>query len=275
MDQLISLRSLVPDLNPAEYKLHCAVWNQKEQPLDVFARSREEWMGWNTWRGAKNMFNRQFIFSMMQAYEEPGCWIFGGVFEVLERGDTPKSHAYKVKLRDDILGAHIGRLKLRFHPRGRTMRLNFENCLDEIEVAEILPVPYAGPPFPGHDKINLSFRQLSVVVRQDRSDWKHSLEHMKGVYVLHDRTTGMPYVGSASGDTGIWARWCQYAHSLHGNNVDLRDLVQREGEEYVRDNFNFALLEFWSMKTSDSYVLERESYWKEVLMSRTFGHNLN
>jgi hypothetical protein len=99
---------------------------------------------------------------------------------------------------------------------------------------------------------------------------------MKGVYVIHDRTTGKPYVGSAYGDTGIWSRWEQYAETLHGNNVDLRDLVEREGEEHVARNLNFALLEYWSMRTSDDFVLEREGYWKDVLMSRgEFGHNRN
>jgi hypothetical protein len=43
----------------------------------------------------------------------------------------------------------------------------------------------------------------------------------------------------------------------------------------VRDNLVFALLEYWPMRTWDDFVLEREGYWKDVLMSRTFGHNSN
>jgi hypothetical protein len=98
---------------------------------------------------------------------------------------------------------------------------------------------------------------------------------MKGVYVIHDRTSGKAYVGSACGDTGIWARWGQYVASVHGRNIDLRALVEREGNEQVRDDLVFALLEYWPMRTWDEYVLQRESYWKDVLMSRTFGHNSN
>jgi len=37
----------------------------------------------------------------------------------------------------------------------------------------------------------------------------------------------------------------------------------------------FALLEFWSMRTDDTHVLERESYWKDVLHARSLGHNKN
>lgn len=32
-----------------KYKIHFAVWNGVEQPLDVFVRDREEWKRWNSW----------------------------------------------------------------------------------------------------------------------------------------------------------------------------------------------------------------------------------
>jgi hypothetical protein len=167
------------------------------------------------------------------------------------------------------------RSRLGGHRLSRAIRRKFESNLDQIEVAEILPVPYEGRPFPGHDSINISLAELQVIVRQGRSDWRGALQHMKGVYVIHDRTTGKPYIGSAYGDTGIWARWQQYAETLHGNNVDLRELVEKATPENVTENLNFALLEFWSMRTDDAYVLERESYWKNVLLSREYGHNRN
>ena len=37
-----------------KYKIHLAAYNGYEQPLDVFARDREEWKGWNEWRGGKD-----------------------------------------------------------------------------------------------------------------------------------------------------------------------------------------------------------------------------
>lgn len=63
--------------------------------------------------------------------------------------------------------------------------------------------------------------------------------------------------------------------SLHGGNVALKELVGQQGPAYARTNLRFALLEFWSMRTSDEHVLSRESYWKDVLMSRQFGLNKN
>lgn len=52
---------------------------------------------------------------------------------------------------------------------------------------------------------------------------------MKEVYVIHDQRTGEPYVGSAYGDTGIWARLSEYVRTMHGGNLALRELVDREG----------------------------------------------
>lgn len=50
---------------------------------------------------------------------------------------------------------------------------------------------------------------------------------MKGVYVIHDPETGKPYVGSACGDIGIWARLCQYVDPLHGGNRARESAYQR------------------------------------------------
>jgi len=162
-----------------------------------------------------------------------------------------------------------------FRLPGRSVRLNLEAHLDRLEVVSILAEPYAGAPFPGLDQINHTFGELEVVFAQRRPDWHGALQHMKGVYVIHDQVTGKPYVGSASGDTGIWARLGEYIASLHGGNLALRELVGRKGVDYARANLRFALLEFWSMRTSDEHVIAREVYWKEVLMSRAFGNNRN
>lgn len=271
----IPFSMILGNVDPRECKLHCAVFNQRDNPLDVFARSWDEWVHWNRWRGAQDVFNRRLILSLMDEYREKDIWVFGGLFEVVGRRPTPHSAAYDVELLDHPIQGWVGRLKLRFAPRGRNMRLNLESVIGGIHVAEVLPRPYSGRPFPGHDSIEHGFRDLEVVYSQQRGDWRDALKDMKGVYVLHDRCTGRSYVGSACGDTGIWARWGQYITSGHGGNVDLQEVVAREGIEYVREHFRFALLEYWSMRTPDEHVLRREAYWKRVLLSREFGYNAN
>jgi hypothetical protein len=271
----IPLRTLIGDLDPATCKLHCAVWNGEDQPIDVLARSWNEWVEWSRWRGSRDDFNRDFIFALARDRNIASHWLFGGIFEVVARRGIPGPGSYDIVLRNDLMGAFIKRLIVQFKPPGRAVRLNMETHLDHIEVVSILEQPYAGEAFPGHDRINHMFGVLEVAVKQDWHDWRGALQNMKGVYVIHDVETGKPYVGSAYGDTGIWARLCQYVDSLHGGNVVLRELVGQKGPDYARANLRFALLEFWSMRATDEDVIARESYWKDILMSRKFGLNRN
>jgi len=272
----IPLRSVLPaTVNPKLCKLHCAVWNGQNHPSDVLARSWDEWTDWNRYRSARDDFNRPLIFSLARDRTEPSLWLFGGIFEVTARRPEPKTFSYDVSLRSDLMGAFIKRLVVRFEPPGRNARLSMEKHVDQFTVHSILDAPYAGEAFPGHDQINHTFAELEVVVAQSRADWRVALQHMKGVYVIHDRETGEPYVGSAYGDTGIWERLRQYTGSLHGGNVGLASLVDEKGRDYVRNNLSFALLEFWSMRTEDQHVIDRETYWKQVLVSRTHGLNRN
>lgn len=98
--EAIPLTSLLPDgFDPTQYKVHFAVWNQIKHPIDVLATSQEEWHGWNSWRSATNDFNRDFIFSVAQDKHDPTHWLFGGIWEVLERRPTPQAHSYTVALR--------------------------------------------------------------------------------------------------------------------------------------------------------------------------------
>jgi hypothetical protein len=40
----IPLESLIGDIDLAACKLHCAVWNKIEEPIDMLARSWGEWV---------------------------------------------------------------------------------------------------------------------------------------------------------------------------------------------------------------------------------------
>lgn len=275
VSRAIPLRNLLGDVDPTAYKLHCAVHNGKVEPIDVLATDWDEWVGWSQWRGARDHFNRSFIFTMARVPKTASQWLFGGVFEVRGRAPIANARSYDLQLRDEIMGEYIKRLVIDFRPTGRIIRRNLETDLDQMTVAAIHDKPYEGDAFPGHDLINHTFRDLRTIVRQSRPDWRIALESMKGVYVIHDQLTGEPYVGAAYADEGIWHRLCAYAENLHGNNVGLKTLLAAKGEEYALRNLRFALLEFWSKRTEDQRVIDRETYWKQVLLSRRLGNNRN
>jgi hypothetical protein len=259
----ILLKEILLITNLREYKVHFAKWNGANQPLDVFTKDRDEWQGWQEYRPARDDFNRPLIFSLASFYHEPEMWLFGGVFRVLSR----KKKRYEVEL-TEIAAGFIGRLKLRSPYNARTVRVNMETQYDDFEVSEVLPEPYTGRPFPGYEDIDLSFEEIETLVRNCRPDWKAALESVKGIYLITDTLTGKRYVGSAYSEGGIWSRWCAYAGTGHGGNVELRALVTTPDLNYCRANFRFALLEHRSFRTPDEHILNRESFWKRLLLTR-------
>jgi len=146
---IIPLRSFLPEsVDPALCKLHCAVWNGENHPIDVLARDWEEWTDWNRWRSNRDEFNRQLIFSLARDRTDPALWLFGGIFEVLARRPVAKAHSYDVTFRDDLMAGFVKRLWLRFERPSRTIRLNMETHLDRFSVHSLLPRRTQGRSFP-------------------------------------------------------------------------------------------------------------------------------
>jgi hypothetical protein len=267
----IAVSKLLPISNLKEYKIHFAVWNKVHQPLDVFVRDRDEWMGWNSWRDGRDDFSRRFIFSLIRYYHQPEKWLFGGIFEVVERHEKGNT-----VILADLYREYIGRLLVHYPGpgvRGRSFHLH--NHFDELQVAQVLEKPFEGEAFCGYEHVEHSFSQLESIIKQGKSDWKAALENVKGVYLIVDKSNGKMYVGSAYGDSGIWSRWACYIGTGHGWNDQLTKLISAKGLKYARENFQFSILEFRSMRTDDKAIIEREQYWKRALLSCQFGYNNN
>ncbi|NYT60678.1 GIY-YIG nuclease family protein [Alcaligenaceae bacterium] len=173
----LALTDIWPIENPTLYKIHFARWNGSDQPLEVFVRSRQQWQAWQEYYPGRNDFNRPHIFSLVRFYHEPDIWMFGGIFDVLQR----HPNRYEVKL-SEVGREMIGRLKVRSSYRERTTRANFENHYPTLEVQEILREPYSGRRFPGYDDIDLSFEELEALVKNARPDWMAALKNAKGIY---------------------------------------------------------------------------------------------
>ena len=250
--------------NEDDAKVHSARRNSKTEPLDEWVRDRKAWKGWQEYRPKYDEFSRTFIFSLMKFYHETDTWLFGGIFRVIAR---PKN-CYKVELTEN--GApFIGRLKLHYSYRDMRARVNFEKHYDGFEVAEILREPYSGRSFPGYENINLSFNELESIVKNGRPDWKAALQSVKGIYLITDTLTSKRYVGLTDGEAGIWSRWSGYIALGHGGNAGLRELVKgTPNMAYYRANLRFALLEHHSIYTPNRVIIDRENFWKEILLSR-------
>ena len=259
-----------------KYKLHLGCYNGEVNPLDEYLDNEDNWKYWNEWRNPKNFkneWNRDYIFSMIQFYPKNNTWLFGGIFKVLDR---PERKNYVIE-EVETYKKFTGRLLLNFERyqgmRGRSFLL--ESYIDSITVNQLFEYKYVGEVFPGYDHINHDFITLEKIFKLEKSDWKTALENVKGVYLLTDKKTGKNYVGSAYGNAGIWARWNQYINTFHGWNDQMVKLVNAKGEKYIRENFKFSILEIHGLFVSDEQIIERENYWKEKLMTRIHGYNLN
>jgi len=258
--------------NEREYKIHFAVKSDIE-PLDVYSSSFDEWTEWNKHKGGRNNFSRKYIFSLINFYTEIDTWLFGGIFEVLDRSNE----RYEIKLIDNYK-EYIGRLKIAYTHKDRNVRRNMEGHFNKMIVKEILEKKYDVMSFTGYQNVDISFSSLEKIVNSHNISWKNALQQVKGIYLIIDIKSGKRYVGSANSENGgFWQRWSSYIENGHGGNLDLRKLVEEKGVDYVKQNYKFTILEYIGTWQTDNYIFERETYWKRVLLSRLedFGHNKN
>lgn len=120
----------------------------------------------------------------------------------------------------------------------------------------------------------MTYQTLKYIIDNDIQSWKSALSNVKGIYLISDTKSGKQYVGSAYGDECIWQRWQAYAKTGHGGNVELKNLLEQNGIDY-KNNFRYAVLEVCNMNLGNEYIIARESYWKDILMTRKFGLNSN
>lgn len=158
-------------------------------------------------------------------------------------------------------------------------KLSFKRY-QRMEVLEILPDIFVKSykSFPGYDNIRLSFSEMKRIFTTPYTNWKDALTVINGIYVIADKSNGKIYVGSTYGVDGVWQRWNSYVDTNgHGGDVELKALIDSD-PNYALDNFQFSLVEyFFNIKKgkNDKIIIERESYWKEALLTRSLGYNCN
>lgn len=268
---------LTPDLEPQQTKIHLAGWNGINDPLDEFVAGRfEEWQRWQT---QKN-FERPFVLSLIRLAERDR-WLFAGLHRVqgpCVLGPDPldgSKQCWRYPTEEDPGPSELtGRLVAHFARPGRQSYLVAEKWIDQITLAEVYPRRLSIGEFPGFRAVDLSFDELQLVAGQGLESWRSALSNVAGVYLISDGSSGRLYVGSASGAGGIWQRWCDYATTGHGGNVELRALAAADGVARAH-GFRFSVLEIADIHTGEAEVLAREAHWKRVLLSRRHGLNGN
>lgn len=258
-----------------DYKIHCASNDQRSawRPLEqYYDGSFEDGQA----RQSKTNFECEHVLSLIDLGDAKR-WLFVGVYNVegvrkVREAGWP-GFLYTLK-RIPGLGHLEGRAIIDFAKSFRACYLVGKNHEDQLIVSSIREEKMSIAPFGGFNWVRVSFAELRAIVRLNHESWRAPLANVAGIYVIADTRTGRLYVGSAYGGEGIWQRWSLYAASGHGGNRELYDLLKNKGNDYA-ENFQFSLLEICDINASQEHVIQRETHWKEVLLSRSFGLNWN
>lgn len=254
----------------SETKIHFAIGaKEKFQPLYAFYRN--DFKSWQENQHNKN-FERAYILSLI--YYAKDEWLFAGIYKKIA---VQKQEDGRYRYETELLpngSEMIGKLLVKFTKKFRQSYPYLENYVDELELLAILRERYTVQPFPGYEKVKIEFELLKTIVAQGEQSWQTALSNVKGVYLISDLSNGKHYVGSAYGQNAFWDRWKEYSETGHGGNKELKALIEKHGIEYAL-SFQFAILETRSMNSEDDEIIRRESFWKEILLSKQFGYNKN
>lgn len=205
-------------------------------------------------------------------------WLFLGAFEICGVINYDDGHQVYDLRKMDLFKQYSERLIIEYSKKQgpKQAKIGIEN-IETIKVVSILEKKYVKTSslFEGYHKVSLPFLELKKIVMGNVDNWRILLENINCIYSIVDETNGKIYIGSTYNKNGTWARWSEYVYTNgHGNDCELKQLVESQ-PDYAK-NFRFSIIEvFFNKDDTSPYILERESYWKEVFRSRIFGYNDN
>lgn len=249
--------------------------NGFDDPMELYLREPEivntQWLFWRTER----RYFRVDQIAVCLLKLSPDTWLLTTIKRVTKDLDILNGINYEGEELEEYR-QYYGRVIIKYHKTVTTQGMYYNTVCNELEVLQLLPTTFDGDEFPGYDNVRLSYFQLSSILERRKQSWIAALENQKAVYLITDKYTGKLYVGSATSDNGmLLQRWRNYAANGHGGNKELLELVNEKGFDYVKQYFQYSILENYNAKIDDRVVLGRESWWKETLQSRQFGYNSN
>ena len=250
-------------------------FNGYNNPMDLYKNDPEEINNnWLFWRTEKRNFSvGDIVICLLKLSYD--TWLLTTIKEVTKEFNKKEAVNY-FGIELNKYKKYFGRVIIKYHKKHQTQCVQYSKFVNELVVNQILPAVYDGEDFPGYDNVRLSYQQLATIIKCNKKDWVAALKNQKAVYLITDTETGKLYVGSATSDKGmLLQRWSNYITNGHGGNKDLVNLVKEKGFNYIKQNFQYSILENYNSKVDDKFILLRESWWKEILKTRKFGYNRN
>lgn len=257
---------LIPFINEIENdtKIHFAKGGKNPEDA-LISFTNGSFKEWQEYQRNEN-FRRQYVLSLIWLGNDE--WLYAGVYKVNGVKKHKDGHFEYLTSLTKHGRELIGKAVIHYKRQFRQSYCNAERYIDDFEVIEIKREVYSKP-FPGYDKVSVSWYELASVINTE--SWKTGLSNQKGVYLITDTSNGKMYVGSATGNEMILGRWRSYVENGHGGNKELKKVSLK----HIKSYFKYTILDVYKANTDDSIILEREQWWKEVLMTREHGFNKN
>lgn len=146
---------------------------------------------------------------------------------------------------------------------------------NDKEVIAITPGFEWNPP-QNYEDIMLNYSQLKYIICEKSFEtWKRKLSDYNCIYAITDSCSGKLYVGSTyNREGGIWGRWKEYAETGHGNDVELKKLLDAD-PEYAKKYFTWSILQILPLNVSGIVAIRKEKSWKERLGRSVCALNKN
>jgi hypothetical protein len=243
------------------------VWNPIEYYKSGNVKTMLAGQYWN-YNKNKSFKEGQISIGFIKVNKNEDFWLLFHIGKIVKDLNTFNGVGYEYETLSEY-EKYFGRLIVKFKNKSQNMIRNAESVIGDCEIAQILPDTFDNDTFPGYDKVNISWEELSRVV--EKENWRTALQNQKGIYLISDTSNGKTYVGSAYGETMLLGRWESYQKTGHGGNVELKKLTI----DHIKANFRYSILDIYKSTTDDNVIIARENWWKDLLLTRKFGYNGN
>ena len=243
-------------------------YSNTTNPLDFFrSNNNDELMSWLFWNYSKKSFKvGEIVIGLLRL--DGDRWLLFNVSKVTKDLNKFSGLGFEYEIMSQYQ-KYFGRVIVEYKNKAQTLIRKASGMLDDCTVAQIIEDKYEDEEFPGYEKVNITWEVMNRVLK--KSSWKTALQNQKGVYLITDSSTGKMYVGSAYGKDMLLGRWEAYLRTGHGGNVDLKEFDLK----LIKENFKYSILDIFKSTVEDNFIIARENWWKETLMTRAFGYNKN
>jgi hypothetical protein len=158
------------------------MFRQNWNPIEIF-KDREinvllEGQYWN-YKKQKSFKNGQITIGFIRIKGDKNLWLLFHIGKVTKELNLYDGVGYEYEILPEY-EKYFGRLIIKFKNKSQTMIRNAKSVIDNCEVYQILPDIFDNDIFPGYDKVNISWKEMSRVI--EKENWKTALQNQKGVY---------------------------------------------------------------------------------------------